>query len=211
MLTYNDVTIENAHEVYEKVKDSGVEYIGFKDIGLPFEELLSLTKKIQKDGHKAVLEIVSLSDEAMERSVETALKLGVDYAIGGTKLQKKLLNSNIKYFPYIGKVTGHPAVLSGTIEEIVAEAKEKEALGMDGFNLLAYRYQGNAEELVKAVQKEINIPLICAGAIDNFEKIKYLKALNVWGFTIGGAIVKCKMVPGGSIEDQMKAVLDAAK
>ena len=57
----------------------------------------------------------------------------------------------MRFCPYIGQVIGHPCLLRGTIEEIADDARRAEALGVDGINLLAYRYDGDVEQLVEAV------------------------------------------------------------
>jgi len=41
MLTHHDRTVPNALEVFEEIKDTGIQNVGFKDVGLPFEELSS--------------------------------------------------------------------------------------------------------------------------------------------------------------------------
>ena len=42
MLTYNDLTVENAREIFEECKDSKAKYWGFKEEGLPLEQMKSL-------------------------------------------------------------------------------------------------------------------------------------------------------------------------
>jgi phosphoribosylformimino-5-aminoimidazole carboxamide ribonucleotide (ProFAR) isomerase len=53
----------------------------------------------------------------------------------------------------------------------------------------------------------VKIPVIVAGSIDSFERVRKMKELNVDGFTIGGAILDKKFVPSGSLADQVRAVL----
>jgi hypothetical protein len=86
MLTHNDVTVPNAREVFEDVKDAGVSFVGFKDVGLPFEEMRALVNTIQGGGGKIFFEAVSLTADGCIRSVDAAVRLGVDYFIGGTYL-----------------------------------------------------------------------------------------------------------------------------
>ena len=50
MLTSNDKTIPNALEKLDEVLAGGVRHIGFKDVGLPFDELKRLAKKIREVG-----------------------------------------------------------------------------------------------------------------------------------------------------------------
>ena len=45
MLTSNDSTIPNSLEKLDEVLAGGVRHIGFKDVGLPFDDLKRLAKK----------------------------------------------------------------------------------------------------------------------------------------------------------------------
>lgn len=210
MLTKNDLTIQNAPEVFEELKDTGVRHIGFKDIGLPMDKLKVLVQKMKSKGMKTYLEVVSESEEANIRSVKSALELGVDYLIGGTFVEETLKlfkGPHPKYYPYIGKIVGHPCLLRGAIDEILADAKRKEALGIDGINLLGYRYDGDVEKLTSSLLRTVKIPVIVAGSIDSFDRVRKMIQLKVAGFTIGGAILDKKFVPNGSLAEQVKAVL----
>ena len=58
MLTKNDQTVANARSVYQSIRDTAIQFVGFKDIGLPFDELLLLAQDIKRDGRKIMLEVV---------------------------------------------------------------------------------------------------------------------------------------------------------
>lgn len=209
MLTRNDITVQNAPEIFEEIKDTGVRHIGFKDIGLPMDKLKILVQKMKSKGMKTYLEVVSESEEANLRSVKSALDLGVDYIIGGTYVEQTLglFRAHPKYYPYIGKIIGHPCILRGAIDEIIEDGKRKEALGIDGINLLAYRYDGDVEKLISTLVKTVKIPIIVAGSIDSYERVRKMIQLSVAGFTIGGAILDKKFVPNGSLAEQVQGVL----
>lgn len=214
MLTYNDVTVKNAIDVYKEIRDTGVKFVGFKDIGLPFDELKKLVKMMRQDKRTIFLEVVSESKEAAIQSAKIAVKLGVDYLIGGTYIQETIPIINktqIKFFPYIGKIVDHPCLLRGTINEIVDDAKKVEKMGLPGINLLAYRYDGDAEKLMVSVQKAVKIPLIVAGSINSYERVRKMKELNIWAFTIGGAIFDKKFVPQGTYSENIETVLKEIK
>ena len=53
MLTSNDSTIPNALEKLDEVLAGGVRHIGFKDVGLPFDDLKRLAKKIREAGGRS--------------------------------------------------------------------------------------------------------------------------------------------------------------
>jgi len=209
-LTHSDVTVYNAIDVFEKRKNTGIKYVGFKDVGLPKEKLIELHERMKKEGMTTFLEVVSATEEDNLRSAKMGIELGVDNLIGGTYVRQTLpllQDTNIKYFPYIGKVIGHPCLLRGTIEEITRDARTVEDLGANGIDLLAYRYDGNPEHLIRSVQEAVKIPLIIAGSINSLERVRKMTELDVWAFTIGSAIFDKKFVPSGTLSDQITAVL----
>jgi len=213
-LTYNDVTVYNAIEVFEKIKDTGIKHVGFKDVGLPKEKLIELHARMKKEGMTTFLEVVSATEEDNLRSAKMGIELGVDNLIGGIYVRQTLpllQDTNIKYFPYIGKVVGHPCLLRGNIKEIIDDAKMVEDLGAYGIDLLAYRYDGDPEQLIKSIQRAVKIPLIIAGSINSLEKVRKMVEFDVWGFTIGSAIFDKKFVRGGTLNDQIWAVLKEIK
>ena len=54
MLTSNDSTIPNALEKLDEVLAGGVRHIGFKDVGLPFDDLKASSKKNQGGGRQVI-------------------------------------------------------------------------------------------------------------------------------------------------------------
>ncbi|MEW6635487.1 MAG: HisA/HisF-related TIM barrel protein [Actinomycetota bacterium] len=214
MLTKNDVTVENALEVYEEVRDAGLRYVGFKDVGLPFDRLRTLTETIHEGGQEVMLEVVSERKEDELRSARAALDLGVDYLVGGTHAEEAaeiLSGSGIRYCPFPGKVVGHPSLLRGTIEEIVGSAQRLASMDVvQGLDLLAYRYDGDVDALVRAVVEAVDVPVIAAGSIDSVEKIRRLSDAGVWGFTVGSAIFDGSFA-GSSLRERVEKVLWASE
>jgi len=214
MLTYNDVTRKDAIEVYKGIRDiSDLNFVGFKNIGLEMDDYKTLVKMMKEDKKTIFLEVVSDSEEESVKSAKVGLELGVDCLIGTMKPYiESTLNfikgKPIKFMPYIGEVVDHPCILRGTIEEIENDAKEVEAKGVDGINLLAYRHATiNVEELIIKVMKIMKTPLIVAGSIKTHEQVTKMRELNVWAFTIGGAIFDKQFVQDGSYADNIKTVL----
>jgi len=210
MLTKNDVTVSDALRVFDKIRHSGVQQIGFKDIGLPKEELRRLVRMMHEDQLETFLEVVSETREASMNSARTALELGVDYLIGGTYPEPILdltRGSGIKFFPYVGRIVGHPCLLRGTIDGIVEDARRVEKLGVDGINLLAYRFDGDVPKLMRSVVSAIRIPVIVAGSIDSAARIQEVSECGAWGFTIGGAIFDKKFAAEGDLLSQLRVVL----
>jgi hypothetical protein len=213
MLTRDDRTIPDARAVYESVAGTGVTHVGCKDLGLPHDELARLMDDIRANGHTSYLEVVSESEDATLASARAAAEIGPDYLIGGTlvePVQEIIAGTALQFFPYIGKVVGHPCLLRGTIGEIVEDARRVEGLGVAGINLLAYRYDGDVDSLVEAVVGATALPVIAAGSVDSAARVRALAERGVWAFTIGTAALDGKLVPGAPLEEQLRYVLDAA-
>ncbi len=99
-----------------------------------------------------------------------AAEIRPDHLIGGTLIepvQEILAGTGVRFWPYVGQIVGHPCLLRGSIDEIVADTERAAALGVDGINLLAYRYDGDVEALVRAVVGRSDLPVICAGSVDS--------------------------------------------
>src|SRR4051795_7860246 len=188
MLTRDDVTLSDAREVYASIAETGVRHVGCKDVGLPTDELKALMDDIRSHGHETWIEVVSETEEATLASASAAAEMRPDHLIGGTLIepvQEILAGTGVRFWPYVGRIVGHPCLLRGSIEEIVADTQRAAVLGVDGIHLLAYRDAGAAAELVRAVPAGTDLPVIGAGSVDSVERIRALDAAGAWGFTIG--------------------------
>jgi 4-hydroxythreonine-4-phosphate dehydrogenase len=213
MLTRDDVTLADARAVYASIADSGVRHVGCKDVGLPPQELAALMDDIRANGHRTYLEVVSETPEATLASARVAAEMRPDYLIGGTLIepvQEILAGTGVRFFPYVGQIVGHPCLLRGSIEEIAADTERAAALGVDGINLLAYRYDGDVEALTRAVVGATELPVICAGSVDSIQRIRALEACGAWAFTIGTAALDGVLVEGAPLRGQLEAALAAA-
>ena len=213
MLTRDDVTLPNAREIYASVADSGVRHVGCKDLGLDARELAGLMDDIRANGHHTYMEVVSETPEATLESARVAARVRPDYLIGGTLIepvQEILAGTGIRFFPYVGQIVGHPCLLRGSIEEIVADTQRAAELGVDGVNLLAYRYDKDVEALTRAVVQASDLPVICAGSVDSAERIRALDECGAWAFTIGTAALDGKLADGLPLRGQLQAALEAA-
>ena len=86
MLTYNDRTVENALDLFDEMKDSPVKHWGFKDVGLPKEEIKELVRLMSDAGKTTYLEVVSLSEKEGLQGAELAVESEVDYPDGNRLL-----------------------------------------------------------------------------------------------------------------------------
>ncbi|WP_345778948.1 cupin domain-containing protein [Bradyrhizobium ontarionense] len=212
MLTRNDRTIEDASEQLKTALRLGVRHIGFKDIGLPIDQLKALNQSIKAGGATSYLEVVSLDAESEIVSVKAAAEIGVDVLLGGTRVDDVLpllADTEIQYFPFPGRITGHPSVLQGSIEEIVKSAEALTAReGVHGLDLLAYRSKEDVPALIKAVCAAVSKPVYVAGSIDTAEQIAILKEAGAAGFTIGTAALDGKYpAEDKDVTGQLRAII----
>jgi len=211
MLTYQDRTVSNALELFERTKDYPITHWGFKDVGLPAEEMKRVVKAMKAAGKTTFLEVVSLSEEEGLRGAQLAVELGFDILMGTvffSSISEYLTDKPVQYYPFPGHVHSHPSILDGTIDEIVAHARQLEAHGVHGLDLLTYRYNGEASRLLQLVVEATNIPIVSAGSIATFERITEVWDSGAWGFTIGSAFFERQFVPDGSFEENVLAVCD---
>jgi len=219
MFTLNDMTVSDALEYFEQVKDLPVDFFGFKELGLVPDKMQELNNRIHKAGFKSFLEVVEYDEKSIIGPAKQAVNMGFDYLMGTIYFPSILdivgrgINKKINYFPFLGKIYDRPSILDGTIEEIVAEGKRLLDEGADGFDLLLYRYKypDKIDALIKACVSEIKAPIVSAGSINSFERLKATIDQGVWGFTIGGAFFEKKFVREGPYRDNVKAVIDYLK
>lgn len=211
MLTNNDQTVGNAIEVFDDCKDLAVKFWGFKDIGLPVEQMKKLVYKMKEAEKITCLEVVSYSEEECLAAAKLAEECKFDYLMGTIFYEKVfdyIKDKPIKYTPFCGKVSGNPSILEGSIEEIIQEAKDLEKFEVDGFDLLAYRYVGDAEELAREFVREVNVPVCIAGSIDSYERIDFINEIKPWSITMGSALFKSKFVKDGTFRDNLQNVME---
>jgi len=211
MLTYNDQTVENSLELFEEVKDTPIIHWGFKDVGLSANKMGVLVEKMKKAGKTTYLEVVSLSEEEGLQGAKLGVELGFDILMGTVfydSILDFLSRNPLKYYPFPGHVHHHPSILDGTIEEIVNHAKFLENQGVDGLDLLTYRYIGNPSTLLTKIVQSTKIPLVSAGSIESYERIADVWRAGAWGFTIGTAFFEKKFVQDGTFKDNVVAVWD---
>jgi hypothetical protein len=214
MLTRHDMTVPDAVEVYDSLRGIDLDWVGFKDIGQPVEVLRTLTERIHGDGRSAVLEVVSVDRDSELTSVEVGLEIGVDMIMGGTRpdhVLPVLAGCDVRYFPFPGRILGHPSVLTGSIDEIVTSAADLTARrGVHGLDLLAYRHDGDIATLMRRVVEASAGPVVVAGSIDSADRIQAVTDAGAWAFTIGSSVFDGSFAPGASIPGAVRAAVEAA-
>lgn len=209
MLTHQDKTVSDALELFERSKAYPITHWGFKDVGLPPKEMQAVAAAMKEAGKITFLEVVSLSEEEGLRGARLAVDSGFDILMGTVfypSIGDYLRDKPIRYYPFPGRVYGHPSVLDGIIVDIVAHACELETYGVHGLDLLTYRYTGDAPSLLRKVVESTRIPVVSAGSIASFDRISEVWDSGAWGFTIGSAFFEKKFVPDGSFDENVLAV-----
>ena len=212
MLTHNDETVNNAHEIFEKCKNSDAKFWGFKEKSIPIEQMKNLYKYMKECGKTTFLEVVEYTEKEGLEGAKIALECGCDILMGTMffdSINEFCKKNNLRYMPFVGKVTERPSILEGEIDEIIKEANEYLKKGVYGFDLLGYRYTGNAVELNERFVLEVNAPVCIAGSVNGYERLDELKNINPWSFTIGSAFFENKF--DGSFEEQINKVCEYVK
>ena len=193
MLTRNDATVPNASEAVREAIAAGARHIGFKDTGASPAQLKSLVEQLRAAGATTYLEVVRLGPASELASAELALALGVDVLMGGVRPEvvgRRVEGAGVRYFPFAGRVVGHPSVLAGPPEEIVTSARDiAELPGVDGLDLLAYRSDHDGAVLARQVCAAVAKPVVVAGSIDRPERISAVRLAGAHAFTVGTAAI----------------------
>lgn len=207
MLTYEDRTVENAYEIFKQCKDSKAQYWGFKEEGISLEEMKRLYAYMKECGKTTVLEVVAYTENECMNAAKMAALCDCDILMGTLffdSVNDFCKSNHLKYMPFVGSVKNRPSVLDGTIEDMINEANTYLKKGVYGFDLLGYRYIGNAKELIKEFVAKVDAPICIAGSINSFERLDSVKQANAWAFTIGGAFFENRF--DGDFNEQINKV-----
>ncbi len=213
MLTHNDVTVKNAAEVFDSCKDLPATRWGFKDVGLSKEEMIALNRAMKEAGKTTYLEVVTYTEEGCLEGARLAGECGFDFLTGTVyypSVDSVLKEYGLKYFPFPGNVGGSPVALTGTIDEIVADAVRLVEAGADGVDLTAYRYtDGDPLELARAVGEKVGMDrLTIAGSVGNEERMDEMTRLGCHAYTMGSALFNGNFVKEGTFRENLEYVLN---
>lgn len=213
MLTNNDLTIDNAKELFEISIHAPTQYWGFKDTGITTHAASELAKFIYDKGKTIVFESFGEKEDDCLRAAEFAVKNNCKYLIGCEfypSVISLLQGSSVSYRPTIGRRAGVPRYLYGSIDDVVGDAQRVMTRGADGVCLSMYRYKdGVPSDLAAAVLKAVGQQsTIISGSINTFERLKQVRQLKPWGFTIGTALFNEAFGKGLNWHEQI-SVLDA--
>jgi putative N-acetylmannosamine-6-phosphate epimerase len=214
MLTYNDVTVKDAYDVFGSSWDLDVRYWGFKNVGLPKEEMRQVVNAMRDKGKTTFLEVVTYDEASCLEGAKTAVECGFDQIMGTLyypAVHKYLKDNKVTYKPFVGKVSGSPSILEGSYTEIIDDAKELLSKGITGFDILAYRHVEDGENLARLFCEEVDAEICIAGSISSFERIDVMFDIGPWGFTMGSALFDKKFVSRGTFRENLQVVVDYIK
>ncbi len=209
MLTYNDLTVENALEVFEQCRDSKALYWGFKEKPLSLDKMKKLSSAIKASGKTACLEVVEYTEQECLAGAETAVKCGIDILMGTLyfdSVNEYCKAYGLKYMPFVGDVKERPSILEGSVDKMIEQARELIKRGVYGIDLLGYRYTGDASELNRRLVRELDAPVCIAGSVNSFDRLDEIARISPWSFTIVSAFFDGAF--GSDITAQIDAVYD---
>jgi 2,4-dienoyl-CoA reductase-like NADH-dependent reductase (Old Yellow Enzyme family) len=213
MLTHNDKTVADAIEVFEASKDTPAEYWGFKEVGLEQDKMKKLVEMMKQAGKTTFLEVVEYTEDECIAGAKIGVECGFDILMGTMyfdSVRDIAKQAGMKYMPFVGEITGRPSILGGTIDGMIEEANSLIEKGIDGIDLLAYRFTGDPEELAARFVEEVDLPVCLAGSIKSFERLDKMKEIAPWTYTIGSAFFD-KKFGDMSFADQINVVCDYMK
>jgi len=199
MLTHNDRTVENAPEIFEQCRDSRAKFWGIKEEGIPSAQMKALCRRMKECGKTTVLEVVAYTERECLCGAKMAFECGVDILMGTVffdSVSEFCRGNRMKYMPFVGKIMGRPSILDGTVDGMLREAAACLEKGVNGIDLLGYRYTGDASALIRDFTARANMPVCVAGSVTGFEQLDELIAASPWAFTIGGAFFENKFGRG---------------
>ena len=209
MLTHNDLTVENAYQIFEECQHTKALYWGFKEQPLPLPEMQRIYAKMKECGKRTVLEVVAYTETEGLEGAKMAASCGCDLLMGtcySESIFQFCQEHSIDYMPFVGEIVSRPSILKGSIESMVEEAEVLNAKGVFGIDLLGYRYSADAQQLIQDMVQKTDIPVCVAGSIDSYERLEFIKKVQPWAFTIGSAFFEHKF--GASLAEQINQVCD---
>lgn len=213
MMTHNDITVTNALEVFESNKHAKTEYWGFKDDGISLEDAAVLIDAMKRAGKRVLLEPLTLNEDEAVAWAHLAAEKEVDGVLGFyfDTVRDILKKARVKYFPPFGQRTMDQRLL-GTPQELAAAAIETLRKGPEGVRLSAFRYiDGDPIAMAKVVIAAIRSEgkeFMLTGSVNDFARIDFVKEMQPWGFTIGGALFEEGKFCGGTVAERLNRIED---
>ena len=212
MLTWNDVTVPNAKEIFLECKDAPAKHWGFKIEGTTPESMADLIKTMKENGKTVYIEVLAMDEATCLDAAKRCVVAGVDHLLGTVyyeSVAKVCEEAGLAYSPFAA--LAEDSRLRGSIEYVVERAEADVAKNTSGITISAFRYMdGDPVQLLKTLDAAMKKPFRIAGSVNSFARIDFLKTLpNLAAFTIGGAFFEGKF--GGTFAEQIEKVCNYLK
>jgi hypothetical protein len=174
MLTKNDKTVPDAMELLKSLEFSDLKHVGCKEIGAPPELLRELVEQVEKMGGTSYLELVGSTSSECLAAADRAIELGFDCLFGGVEpdVIHERCKGLVDYYPFAGRIEGHPVELRGTAKEIADDCRDLCERGYPGIDLLVYRaVDDRPEAILNEARAATTGKLFVAGSVDSPERI----------------------------------------
>ena len=150
MLTHTRMFQLNGPRIFDECLDLPLEHWGFKNMGLSRGEMKALVRAMKEAGKTTFLEVVTIGEAECMRGAQIAVEDALDPLMGTVfydSVFQYLQKHTTKYFPFCGRIVGHPSILEGTPDEIAHDGFRLQMKGVDRLDLLAYKHSTSAEEI----------------------------------------------------------------
>jgi hypothetical protein len=191
MLTHNDKTVPEARAVFAGAVDAPTQHWGFKDTGLPLEELALLAADMKQAGKFVHFESLEEDEESCIAAARFAAEHELDFLIGMAyyrSVSEILRKAGVRYLPTCGARSGLPRMLHGSVEEIIEDAKLIRP-SSDGVTLSLFRWtDGDPAQLGDGFLSKVPAPVVITGSVNSRRRLDQIRRLSPWGITVGSAL-----------------------
>ncbi len=176
MLTRNDRTVPDASQTTPDRARLGVRHIGFKDIGLPLDQLKALNAAIKAGGATSYLEVVSLDRESEIVSARQRSKSALTFfwaARGSMTCCRSSPGHRYRILPVsrVGSPVTRACWKAPSRRSSRAPRRSQRAMACMALTCWPTGRRRDVPELMKAVCAAVSKPVYIAGSIDTPERI----------------------------------------
>lgn len=207
MLTNNDFTVKDAKACFLACKNLPIVNWGFKEEGIPFEEMVELNNLMHEAGKTTWLEVVAYTEEECMAGAKMAVDAGFDNLCGTIffeSVNEYCKANNISYNPFVGTVVDRPSNLHGSVEMMLEQAEQYKAAGAQGLDLLGYRWRdGDPEVMIREFLAKTPLPTCVAGSIGSEARLDTVRDFDPAYFTMGSALFNGNFVKDGTFAENL--------
>ena len=105
MLTWHDVTVKNAKEIFLGAKDAPAKHWGFKIEGTTPESMKDLAACMKENGKVVYIEVLAIDEAGCLQAAKQCAECGIDHVLGTVyydSVAEVLSDAGIAYSPFVG-------------------------------------------------------------------------------------------------------------